>query len=148
VPLFIRSIVVNSSSEPVSQAIEIQLSAFFVSLKPGQKTTLIRLTACEKEHGLLIHVEDDWNGFSEADKESAFKLKRGGENNDLFIIREIITLAGSSLEETGIPGQGAWSEIGSPLSYYRIPAVPPQDISGNAVKKCNYSSDFWKLHGG
>jgi signal transduction histidine kinase len=38
---------------------------FSNSLKPGQKTTLVRVTACEKEHGLTIIVEDDGNGFSE-----------------------------------------------------------------------------------
>ena len=96
---------------------------FSNSLKPGQKTTLVRVTASEKEHGLTIIVEDDGNGFSEEEKESAFELKTGGENNDLFIIREILSLTGISLQETGVPGQGSRFEIGVPLSYYRMPAL-------------------------
>ena len=96
---------------------------FSNSLKAGQKTTLIKVSAWEKEHGLSIIVEDDGNGFSEEEKESAFELKSGGENNDLFIIREILSLTGISLHETGVPGQGARFEIGVPLSYYRMPPL-------------------------
>jgi len=96
---------------------------FSSSLKSGQKTTLVRVTASEKEHGLIIAVEHDGNGFSEEEKESAFELKTGGENNDLFIIREILSLTGITLQETGIPGQGLRFEIGVPLSYYRMPSL-------------------------
>ena len=95
---------------------------FSNSLKPGQKTTLVRVTANEKEQGLSIIVEDDGNGFTEEEKETLFELKSGGENNDLFIIREILSLTGISLQETGEPGKGARFEIGVPLSYYRMSA--------------------------
>jgi PAS domain S-box-containing protein len=96
---------------------------FSNSLKTGQKTTYVRVSANEKEHGLFIIIEDDGNGFSGEEKESLFELKSGGENNDLFIIHEILSLTGLTLQENGVPGQGTRFEIGVPLSYYRIPAL-------------------------
>lgn len=94
------------------------------AIKHGKDTSIIRVSAMEKDHGLMIFIEDDGNGFSEEEKESMFDLKTGGESNDLFITREILSLTGLSIDETGLPGQGARFEIGVPLSYYRTPARP------------------------
>ena len=96
---------------------------FSSSVKPGQGTTLVRVTATEKEQGLMIVVENNGKGFTDEEKESLFELKSGGENNDLFIIREILSLTGISLCETGVPGEGARFEIGIPLLV--LPDVTP-----------------------
>jgi PAS domain S-box-containing protein len=96
---------------------------FSIFLKPGHNSTFVRVTAGEKEQGLTIIVEGDGYGFNEEEKEFLFELKSSGENNDLFIIREILSLTGISINENGVPGEGACFEIGVPLSYYRVPAL-------------------------
>jgi len=92
----------------------------------GEPLTTIQVLAREDESGLLITVEDDGIGITRKDKEKIFE--RGiGQNTGLglFLAREILSITGITLQETGIPGKGARFEICVPRQccgsiYYEI----------------------------
>ena len=87
----------------------------------GQKMTMIRIASQESENGLLISVEDDGSGVSEADKKRLFE--RGFGHNTglgLFLSREILAITGITITGTGEPGKGARFEIHVPKGGYRI----------------------------
>jgi PAS domain S-box-containing protein len=87
----------------------------------GDTMTLIRVTSRESDQGLVISFEDNGAGIPEADKKSLFK--RGfGKNTGfgLFLSREILSITGISITETGIFGKGARFEITVPKGSYRL----------------------------
>jgi len=87
----------------------------------GERMTSIRVTSAETENGLVISFEDDGVGISEADKKRLFK--RGfGKNTGfgLFLSREILSITGISINETGVFGKGARFEISVPIGAYRL----------------------------
>jgi len=86
----------------------------------GQKMTAIDLSGKETGTGLVILVEDDGDGISSADKKRLFE--RGFGHNTglgLFLSREILSITGISITETGEPGKGARFEIAVPEGGYR-----------------------------
>jgi len=86
----------------------------------GQKMTAIALSGKETGTGLVILVEDDGDGISSADKKRLFE--RGFGHNTglgLFLSREILSITGISITETGEPGKGARFEIAVPEGGYR-----------------------------
>jgi PAS domain S-box-containing protein len=76
---------------------------------------------CEREpDGLLIIVEDDGKGIPSGEKEKIFG--RGyGQNTGLglFLAREILSITGITMKETGIPGKGARFEMLVPRGAFR-----------------------------
>ncbi len=91
------------------------------ALRYGDATmTYIRLSAEECESGLKLVVEDDGIGIPEADKDRMFT--RGfGKNTGLglFLVREILSITGITIQENGNPGTGARFEISVPKGAYR-----------------------------
>jgi PAS domain S-box-containing protein len=87
----------------------------------GQDMTLIRVTAQESEKGMVIAVEDDGAGINSGDKGQLF-TKGFGKNTGLglFLSREILSITGNTIAETGSPGRGARFEITVPKGMYRI----------------------------
>jgi PAS domain S-box-containing protein len=78
----------------------------------GPKKTYISLAAHETSDGLIITIEDDGVGIPPQDKEKIFR--RGfGKNTGLglFLAREILSITGISLRETGEYLQGARFEL-------------------------------------
>jgi PAS domain S-box-containing protein len=78
----------------------------------GPEMTEIRISAVESDAGLVIAVEDDGAGVSAEDKKQLFK--RGFGHNTglgLFLSREILSITGITIMETGKPGTGARFEI-------------------------------------
>ena len=78
----------------------------------GQKMTVIRISSADSETGLVISVEDDGAGISADDKKRLFE--RGFGHNTglgLFLSREILSITGITITETGEPGKGARFEI-------------------------------------
>ncbi len=78
------------------------------AIQHGVRVTTVRVYLEEKDGAYSIVCEDDGAGIEAAAKEKLFT--RGfGKNNGLglFLSREIVSITGASLEETGIPGQGA-----------------------------------------
>ncbi|HWQ67676.1 MAG TPA: PAS domain S-box protein [Methanospirillum sp.] len=90
------------------------------SVRHGQHLTTIRFSCHHKEGDLIIWYEDDGGGIIEAEKEKAFK-KGFGKNTGmgLFLIREILSITGISIIETGEPGVGVRFEILVPAGKFR-----------------------------
>ncbi len=91
------------------------------SIRHGKSVTAIRFTAREEPGtGLTIVCEDNGSGIVTEEKDRIFD--RGfGKNTGLglFLVREILEMAGSSIRETGMPGVGARFEITIPPDHYR-----------------------------
>jgi PAS domain S-box-containing protein len=90
----------------------------------GDRLTTIRITSQETGAGLVLCYEDDGAGISPDDKKHLFE--RGfGKNTGLglFLSREILSITGITIAETGEPGKGARFEITVPKGEYRFGPV-------------------------
>ena len=66
-------------------------------------------------------------GIAAEEKEKIFE--RGfGKNTGfgLFLVREILSISGITIRETGTEGEGARFEISVPKGSYRLPAINGQ----------------------
>jgi len=94
----------------------------------GEKVTAIRIAAREGEEGLVISVEDDGIGIPADQKERIFEPGFGKHTGyGLYLAREILSIAGFSIRETGDFGRGARFEIHIPGGRYMIRSVPPEE---------------------
>lgn len=90
----------------------------------GERVTKIRFSAFEDEGGTIIVCEDNGTGIPEEEKERIFD--RGyGQNTGLglFLSREILSITGISIEEDGVPGEGARFVIFVPQGMCRHPGT-------------------------
>jgi signal transduction histidine kinase len=95
------------------------------SLRQGERVTAVQVSCHEEGGGLTIICEDNGVGVPEEDKERIFE--RGyGENTGLglFLAREILSIAGITIQETGETGKGARFEILVPKGVYRVNGYP------------------------
>jgi PAS domain S-box-containing protein len=86
----------------------------------GEKMTIIRIFSCKPGEAQVIVVEDDGEGISGDDKVLLFE--RGfGKNTGLglFFSREILSITGITIAETGEPGKGARFEMLVPERMWR-----------------------------
>jgi signal transduction histidine kinase len=91
-------------------------------------TAAIRVTiGYEREDtSLLIFLEDNGNGIPEALKEKIFERGYGTQKGmELFLVREILSITGITIRETGIPQKGSRFEIRVPKGAYRFHGEPP-----------------------
>lgn len=94
----------------------------------GERVTSIRIRATEGETGLLISVEDDGIGVPEEHKEHIFELGFGRHTGyGLYLAREILSIAGFSIRETGVPGKGARFDIHIPRCRYMVRPSCPEE---------------------
>ncbi|PKL69666.1 MAG: hypothetical protein CVV30_08950 [Methanomicrobiales archaeon HGW-Methanomicrobiales-1] len=87
----------------------------------GDAMTKIHISCHETEKGLVITCEDNGIGIPSEDKQRLFE--RGfGKNTGLglFLSREILSITGITITETGEPGKGARFEILVPKGAYRF----------------------------
>jgi PAS domain S-box-containing protein len=93
------------------------------SLRHGGKVTAIGLSAEEGPSGMTITYRDNGSGISAADKMNLFQ-KGFGKNTGLglFLSREILSITGISISETGTQGSGVRFDILVPKGAYRFPA--------------------------
>jgi PAS domain S-box-containing protein len=87
----------------------------------GEKISTIRFSVQESGENYLIVCEDDGEGIPAKEKEKIFD--RGfGKNTGLglFFAREILSITGITIRETGEPGKGARFEIVVPKGAYRF----------------------------
>lgn len=87
----------------------------------GERVTKINVHHEVRDEGVIIVWEDNGIGIPDNEKEKIFE--RGfGKNTGLglFLIREILTITGMAICETGIPGKGARFEIFVPRGKYII----------------------------
>ncbi|MGB4051562.1 MAG: PAS domain-containing sensor histidine kinase [Methanoculleus sp.] len=91
------------------------------SIRHGKTVSEVVITYQIQDGGLVIYVEDDGVGIPEAEKEKIFEYTADGEGGlGLFFVREILSITGMTIRETGKPGEGARFEIHVPPDGYRI----------------------------
>jgi PAS domain S-box-containing protein len=91
------------------------------TIRHGEHASQVKVTTREGPEGMTIIWEDDGAGIRNVDKERIFE--RGfGKNTGLglFLVREILSITGIQITETGIEGKGARFEILVPEGYYRF----------------------------
>ncbi len=91
------------------------------SIRHGETVTEIRVSSHQSGSDLVVVWEDNWIGIAPEDKDQIFD--RGfGKNTGLglFLVREILSLTGITIRETGEPGKGARFEIVVPQGAYEI----------------------------
>jgi len=94
------------------------------AVRYGGKITTIRFFAEEREGGHIIICEDDGDGVLAQEKEKIFE--RGfGKNTGLGLTlsKEILSITGITIRETGEPGRGARFEMVVPKGAYRLTEV-------------------------
>jgi len=90
------------------------------AVRHGQKVTTITVSAREVLGGLVIRWEDDGIGIPAHEKERIFQRDYGKHTGlGLFLAREICSVTGITLTETGDPGTGARFELVVPAGSYR-----------------------------
>lgn len=90
------------------------------SVRHGGEVTTITIDTSVTDQGLRILVSDDGSGISDEDKPMIFK--RGfGKNTGLglFLVREILSITGITIDEIGKKGEGACFELLVPNGSYR-----------------------------
>ncbi len=100
------------------------------AVRYGGKITTIRFTAQESGDDSLILCEDDGEGVPAEEKEKIFD--RGfGKNTGmgLFLAREILSITGITIRETGEPGKGARFEIIVPKGVFRVVDIQQKIIT-------------------
>ncbi|MGB7788155.1 PAS domain S-box protein [Methanoregula sp.] len=94
------------------------------TLRHGKHATIIRVSARESQNGLNIFWEDDGPGIPAEEKEKIFRQGYGKNTGlGLFLTREILSMTGITIGETGEPGRGARFEIRVPKGGYRYSTV-------------------------
>lgn len=90
------------------------------ALTHGGHVTTIRIAASESCGELVIRIDDDGTGIVPADKEKIF-TKGYGKNTGLglFLVREILSITGISITETGEYHKGAAFTLRVPKGSYR-----------------------------
>lgn len=94
------------------------------TLRHGETVTRITIAYHQTpEHNLVIVYEDNGTGIAPEDKARIFE-KGVGKNTGfgLFLAREILTITGMTVQETGTPGKGARFEITVLKGTYRFTA--------------------------
>lgn len=90
------------------------------AIRHGRTITRIRFSAKEEGGCITILCEDDGVGIAEEEKASIFQRGYGAHTGiGLFLSREILSITGLEIRETGIPGEGARFEIMVPSGKWR-----------------------------
>ena len=88
--------------------------------------TMITLTSQENPGSITILITDNGPGIPAADKEKIFERAYAGRSESgLFLAREILSITGITIRETGTEGSGARFEIQVPEGAYRFPKKDP-----------------------
>jgi PAS domain S-box-containing protein len=95
------------------------------AIRHGERVTEIRVSSHPSGEDLVVVWEDNGIGIAADEKERIFE--RGfGKNTGLgmFLVREILSLTGITITETGEPGVGARFEITVPHGSWRAEEKP------------------------
>jgi len=99
------------------------------AIQHGKRVTEITVRCERAPDGLVVIIEDDGVGIPPEEKEKIFD-KGYGKNTGfgLFLTKEILSITGITIRETGYMGIGARFEITVPKGAYRfMPVNNPQD---------------------
>ncbi|MDD1697529.1 MAG: PAS domain-containing sensor histidine kinase, partial [Methanoregula sp.] len=92
----------------------------------GEHVTEIFVTSTKDDHGLDVSISDNGIGIPEELKSEIFEpgmMRNRGLG--LFLAKEILSITGMTLKETGKPGKGARFEIHIPLECLRMHQLHP-----------------------
>ena len=94
------------------------------SLRHGEHVTRIDFSVKEMEPGLILTYADNGVGVTTEDKKKLF-VKGFGKHTGLglFLSKEILSITGITITETGEPGTGARFEMTVPKGAWRIANV-------------------------
>ena len=112
-----------------SQIIKVFQNIFENTIIHGKNATEILVKSTKKDHGLFLYIRDNGIGIPEELKQEIFKstmLQNRGLG--LFIAKEILSITGLTLQETGVSGSGVQFEIDIPTGCFRVPEKP---VNGN-----------------
>jgi len=91
------------------------------SLRHGGTVTEIGLSSGEEPSGLTITYRDNGAGISDSDKQNLFQKGFGKHTGlGLFLSREILSITGITISETGTLGSGVRFEIHVPKGAFRF----------------------------
>jgi signal transduction histidine kinase len=90
------------------------------ALDPATGATRVVVTYHLRPEGCAIVVEDDGIGIPETEKEGLFAQRPEGYGHGLVLAREILSITGITIRETGTPGEGARFELLVPPEGYRV----------------------------
>jgi PAS domain S-box-containing protein len=91
------------------------------SLRHGDHVSSISLTTMPEKECLIIRYEDDGSGIEPKDKKKIFEKGFGKHTGmGMFLIHEILSITGITIEETGSFGVGARFDIKVPIGKFRV----------------------------
>lgn len=91
------------------------------SLRHGEHVSKISFSYSETDKGLVISYRDDGIGISEDDRKRLFERGFGKHTGlGLFLSREILSITGIAIEETGEHEKGVNFEMTAPKGGYRL----------------------------
>jgi PAS domain S-box-containing protein len=95
------------------------------AVRYGGTITTVRFSVEEGGGDPVIVCEDDGNGIPAEEKEKIFERGYGKNTGlGLFLAREILSITGITIRETGKPGKGARFEITVPKDVFRVVGSP------------------------
>jgi two-component system, sensor histidine kinase and response regulator len=90
------------------------------SIRYASTLTTIRFGISREENHTILFCEDDGIGISDNEKERIFSYAYGSNTGmGLFLVREILSITGIRIRETGTYGKGARFEMILPPKNYR-----------------------------
>ncbi|WP_214084325.1 PAS domain S-box protein [Methanoculleus sp.] len=93
------------------------------AVRHGETVSTVRFLSKESEDGLKLICEDDGVGIDPASKKYLFRRGYGKHTGyGLYLVREILSITGITIQETGEPGGGARFEMTVPKGAYRTNA--------------------------
>jgi PAS domain S-box-containing protein len=110
-------------ADPLLQTVFYNL--FENALMHGENVQTIRVNGETTESSYRIIIEDDGKGISHSLKERIFQKGFGNHTGlGLFLVREVLSITGFTIFETGTPGEGARFEIHVPVDMFRKNSGP------------------------
>jgi PAS domain S-box-containing protein len=95
------------------------------AVRHGHNTSVVQFSFRDNGDTLTIVCEDNGGGIDRETKKHLFKRGYGKNTGfGLFLIREILSITGITIEENGEPGKGARFEITVPNGTYRFITNP------------------------
>jgi sensor domain CHASE-containing protein/signal transduction histidine kinase len=91
------------------------------SIRHGIGLTTITVSYRESGDGCVVLYEDNGGGIPQSQKENIFNRKFFNNTGfGMFLSREILSITGLTIKETGEPGKGVRFEISVPAGAYRF----------------------------